>query len=260
MIKPARKFLLVLCAVALALPVMGATERAETLRAINWVENPTNHTRRGARGELGPYQFMPQTWRLHTRTPFHQAVVREHADAIAVKHYEWIKDRLREAGIDPNPYNIALAWNCGLGAVKSGRIPAMSYSYAERVQNLVEQQRARRQAALGAATNELATRTALPSATTPQADATQQAQPEPMFAFDISAKAAPRFIVATTEPLFEPALPTVVTEKANTVTVVAAASTPPAPTTPNSAPKITVEDAPMFTFSSVAPPRFALIR
>lgn len=236
---------------ALALPVWGASERFETLRAINWVENPTNHTRRGSRGELGPYQFMPQTWRLHTRAPFSQAVVREQADAIAVKHYEWLSDGLRDAGIDPNPYNIALAWNCGLGAVKSGRVPAVSYGYAERVQNLVEQQRARRQAALAAATGENATQPALPDA-----GRTEPSQPRPMFAFDLSASAAPRFVVAMEEPLYAPAIPTVVTEKTVPVVSVASAS----PEQPAAVAKITVEDAPMFTVSSVAQPRFALIR
>ncbi len=255
MIKPTHKFLLVLCAAALALPAMGASERAETLRAINWVENPTNHTRPGSRGELGPYQFMPQTWRLHTRTPFSRAVLREQADAVAVRHYEWIKDGLRDVGIDPNPYNIALAWNCGLGAVKSGRIPAVSYRYAERVQNLVEQQRARRQAALAATTTENQTQPALSA---PSADAVQATEPEPMFAFDTSVDTSPRFVVATTDPLYAPSIPTIVTEKTNATRVATVVPTLPAELGPGA--KLTIEDAPMFTISSVAQPRFALIR
>lgn len=124
-----------------------ASERWETLRAINWVENPTNHTRPGAFGELGPYQFRPQTWRMHTRKPFSWAVERAHADEIAVKHYEWLRRELREAGIDPSPYNIALAWNSGIGAVTSGRVPRISYDYANRVANLVAAQKARLSAA-----------------------------------------------------------------------------------------------------------------
>lgn len=239
-----RKILLTLCALALALPFAGASERAETLRAINWVENPTNHTRRGSRGELGPYQFMPQTWRLHTRTPFSQAIVRAQADAVAVKHYEWIKDGLAEAGIDPVPYNIALAWNCGLGAVKSGRVPAVSYSYAERVQNLVEQQRAHARVAqakakaegLAKPTGEVATTLALP------------AVPEPMFAFNPASSAAPRFVLHVDEPLYEPI---VRTDK----TVAVASVDVAIPTV-----KVAGAEKPMFTIGSVATPRFALIR
>ncbi len=115
-----------------------ASDRWETLRAINWVENPTNSTQVGRFGELGPYQFRPATWRMHTQKPFRQAIEREVADEVAVKHYEWIKKTFEQAGIDPNVYNIAMAWNCGADAVIAGRVPLVSYRYAERVANLVE--------------------------------------------------------------------------------------------------------------------------
>jgi len=245
-INTARNFLLTLCAVALALPFAGASERAETLRAINWVENPTNHTRPGSRGELGPYQFMRHTWRLHTRTPFSQAVVREQADAVAVRHYEWIVDGLREVGIDPNPFNIALAWNCGLGAVKSGRIPAMSYAYAERVQNLVEQQRANRQAALADSPAQIAAKPETPSAAE---------EPAGLFVFDPSRNAVPKFVVSTGEPLYEQPMPVVFTEKTERAPVVTAVLN-----SESSAPAVSGKPKSMFTLSSVAAPRFALIR
>lgn len=115
----------------------GADDRWETLRAINWVENPTNHTRAGRFGELGPYQFRPTTWRMHTRRPFIQATQREAADEVAVKHYEWIKQALENAGIDASPFNIAMAWNSGVNNVLKGRVPSVAYNYAERVTNLV---------------------------------------------------------------------------------------------------------------------------
>jgi hypothetical protein len=115
-----------------------ASDRWETLRAINWVENPTNNTQVGRYGELGPYQFRPATWRMHTQKPFRQAIQREVADEVAVKHYEWIKKTFEQAGIDPSVFNIAMAWNCGAEAVISGRAPVVSYRYAERVANLVE--------------------------------------------------------------------------------------------------------------------------
>ena len=114
------------------------SDRWETLRAINMVENPTNQTGYGSKGELGPYQFRSSTWRMHTNKPFRMANNREMADQVAVKHYEWIKTRLDAAGIDANGYNIALAWNCGLSAVINGRIPMQTYHYAERVSNLTD--------------------------------------------------------------------------------------------------------------------------
>jgi hypothetical protein len=108
------------------------------LRAINWVENPTNQTQVGRFGELGPYQFRPATWRMHTDKPFSMAVQRATADEVAVKHYEWLKSMLEKAGVEPSAFNIAMAWNCGLDAVLNGHIPGASYDYAQRVTNLVQ--------------------------------------------------------------------------------------------------------------------------
>lgn len=113
-------------------------DRWETLRAINWVENPHNHHRQGRHGELGPYQFRPATWSMHTARPFSQAVNRGAADEVAVKHYEWIKHSLERGKVEPTPFNIAMAWNCGVTAVVSGRAPQASYRYAVRVTNLVD--------------------------------------------------------------------------------------------------------------------------
>jgi hypothetical protein len=127
----------------LACASAGASERWETLQAINWVENPRNSTRVGPRGELGPYQFRLSTWRMHTRQPFALAVQREAADAVAVKHYEWLKRGLESSGIQATPYNIALAWNAGLDQVVSGHVPAAAYGYAEQVNNLVAKLRTR---------------------------------------------------------------------------------------------------------------------
>lgn len=172
-------------------PPMAGAERAEILQAINWVENPTNHSRQGSKGELGPYQFRVQTWRMHTRKPFQLAVIREHADEVAIKHFEWLKKGLVLAGIDPSPFNIAMAWNCGLTAVTSGRVPVVTYHYAERVHNLVEVQ-ANQRTAMVAAVQDPAFGVV--------------AKPAVRFSLDVP---APLFIVAT-ESLYEP---TVVTDK-----------------------------------------------
>ncbi len=130
--------------------VAKASDRWETLRAINWVENPTNQTHVGRFGELGPYQFRPATWRMHTDKPFRQAIDHAVADEVAVKHYEWIKRTFEQAGVAPSVFNIAMAWNCGVDAVLSGRAPSVSYNYAERVSNLVETLKGRTQPAIAA--------------------------------------------------------------------------------------------------------------
>ena len=120
------------------LPGVVASERWETLRAINLVENPTNQTRPGRMGELGPYQFRRDTWRQYTHQPFSLAIDRTLADEVAVRHYEHIRRDLNAAGIAPSVFNIALAWNCGINAVLAGRIPPVTYDYAQRVGNLVD--------------------------------------------------------------------------------------------------------------------------
>ena len=112
------------------------SSRSATLEAIHKLENPLDLSRPGSRGELGPYQFRASTWRMHTSAPFEQAVERSVSDAVAVKHYEWLKRGLEAAHMPATAYNIALAWNSGLSATVSGRSPGVSHNYAERVSNL----------------------------------------------------------------------------------------------------------------------------
>lgn len=208
MTKKLTYFLLLMIAAGGIPSLAVASDRWETLRAINWVENPTNHTRYGSKGELGPYQFRSQTWRLHTSRPFSQAVQREAADEVAVKHYEWIRRGLVEAGIDPNPYNIALAWNSGLGAVTSGRVPSSTYRYADQVRNLVEKQKqtTRRNVAIPARITETAPPPAVPAV------AFSLAHAVPPVRFGEPGADEPRFVFAETEEL---PIPVVVTDKSS---------------------------------------------
>lgn len=126
---------------------LGATERWETLEAIHWVENPRNTSRPGPHGELGAYQFREKTWRTYTSVPFAAANNRAESDAVAIRHYEWLKERLTRGGFEPTPYNIALAWNGGVAATIRGSVPAITHDYASRVQNIADQLKARAAAA-----------------------------------------------------------------------------------------------------------------
>lgn len=131
-----------LLGVALLIAASGelfGSDRWETLQAINWVENPRNSSKPGRNGELGPYQFQERTWHMHTKKPFSLATQREHAEEIAVKHYEWLREGLVRNGIAATPYNIAQAWNAGLSAVINDRIGPRTRSYARQVVNLVEE-------------------------------------------------------------------------------------------------------------------------
>jgi hypothetical protein len=203
------RFLTTLVVVALLsiLPRSVASDRWETLKAINLVENPTNQTRMGSRGELGPYQFRSSTWRMHTQKPFNMAIDRATADEVAISHYEWIKRGLDNAGVDPNTHNIAMAWNCGLSAVIAGHVPAESYRYAEQVSNLVEsfEQRAQAQAQAKAAEAQVVVvSTHDPAPSQAQSEFQVQFAPEtiePHFVLLTDAD-APRLIVAGQRPRY----------------------------------------------------------
>jgi len=110
--------------------------RWATLEAIHKLENPRNLPRPGRHGELGAYQFLPATWRMHTQVPFSRAIDRGVSDIVAVKHYEWLKRNLEASGVQATSYNIALAWNSGINAVIRGRSPQVSHDYAQRAVNL----------------------------------------------------------------------------------------------------------------------------
>lgn len=115
-----------------------ASDRWEVLQAIHWVENPDNNPAPGPYGELGAYQFRRSTWRDYTTLPFEYARERVHSDAVAIKHYEWLKRGFERAGMTATPYRIALAWNAGLTATLKGRVPTATHQYARRVTNIVE--------------------------------------------------------------------------------------------------------------------------
>ena len=113
-----------------------ASSRWATLEAIHGLENPRDLTRPGPCGELGAYQFREQTWRMYTHVPFAHALDRRASDAVAVKHYDWIKRSLESAGVPATTYAIALAWNGGLDRAVRGTSSAATRDYAERVANL----------------------------------------------------------------------------------------------------------------------------
>lgn len=59
------------------------------------------------------------------------------SDAVAIKHYDWLKRGLEREGVPASAYNIALAWNGGLSAAVRGKAPRAAHYYAQRATNLV---------------------------------------------------------------------------------------------------------------------------
>jgi hypothetical protein len=113
-----------------------ASERWATLEAIHQLENPKNSPAPGSYGELGAYQFREQTWKMYTTAPFSRALDKRSSDAVAVKHYDWIKSELERRGIAATPYRIALAWNGGIKSVFLEHPPSGAVDYASRAANL----------------------------------------------------------------------------------------------------------------------------
>ncbi len=79
--------------------------------------------RRGAAGEIGPWQMLPATWAAYRGT------ARQRAETHLIK----LRRDLARLGVDPSPFNLALCWNAGLTATVTGRAPEKSYDYARRV-------------------------------------------------------------------------------------------------------------------------------
>lgn len=124
--------------ILVAVSAARASQQAATLEAIHQLENPRNLPRPGPFGELGAYQFRATTWRMHTTIPFERALDRGVSDAVAAKHYEYLKRGLERAGVPVTPYNIALAWNSGINNAVKGTAPRVAHNYAERAANLTE--------------------------------------------------------------------------------------------------------------------------
>lgn len=107
---------------------MTALALALFLHAISAVESGGNSRAIGAAGERGEYQMTP-------------AAVAEFGGcdtAAATRKVRAIEARLVAAKIEPTPFNCAMAWNGGTGAVIRGRIQPRVWAYAGRVGNLME--------------------------------------------------------------------------------------------------------------------------
>lgn len=95
------------------------------LKAISLVETGGDPRAVGRLGERGAFQMMPAVRALHGGV----------GQAEAARHLKWLHRQLEHNNVDPLPFNLALAWNAGAGAVLRGQAPMASYDYAQRVEN-----------------------------------------------------------------------------------------------------------------------------
>jgi len=120
---------------ALVLSVCAAVDMPRYLNATRLVEN--NHGLDGAHQERGAYGIRPATWRQHMGDlPFALARQERWGRECARRHVAWLQRELEAAGIDPNAFNVALAYNAGLQTVLESRAPERAYQHATRVRNL----------------------------------------------------------------------------------------------------------------------------
>jgi hypothetical protein len=143
-----------LSTVSLALLLTGAlavasppeeTSHARIAHSIAQKENWDGHSI-GAADERGRYQFKPSTWFQHSRHPLWwassslQKCIAEQ-DRVARCIIAEAEARLPEIGMTVSVYTIALAWNCGLGALGETprRIPDRAAQFARDVETIYDQ-------------------------------------------------------------------------------------------------------------------------
>lgn len=77
----------------------------------------------GAGGETGVTQMSPNTRAEHQSN---------------LDYLHWIRRELLKAGYPPTVYNLALAWNAGIGRIKAHHCQPRHWDFAQRVTNTYE--------------------------------------------------------------------------------------------------------------------------
>lgn len=105
-------------------------DESRLLEAIATVENSPTTT--GRKGERSPYQILPSTWRRFTSLSIRSATPEQQRNValVILRHF---KSQLLERGIEPNVFNLALAWN---GGPNARRYKYSTIDYATRVTNV----------------------------------------------------------------------------------------------------------------------------
>lgn len=107
---------------------MSSAQLAIFLQALVLVESGGNPRAVGAAGERGAYQL----------TPAVAMSAGGYSTRAAEREVRRIVVALEHMGVDPLPFNVYLAYNAGLGAVRRGQAPDVSYQRAQRLVQLME--------------------------------------------------------------------------------------------------------------------------
>ena len=115
---------------------------AALVLALAMVETPNGvPAQPGPYGETGRWQLRKSVRDDRAHDLRCRAIRNPTDEHIATEQVLWIKRNLLFLHIDPNDFNVALAWNAGLSRIALGRGPIPSYDFARRVVALAEQNR-----------------------------------------------------------------------------------------------------------------------
>lgn len=106
---------------------MSGAQLAVFLKALALVESGGNPRAVGSAGERGVFQVSPAV----------AAEVGGYGERAVRREIARIECALLHMGVDPQPFNVYLAYNAGLGAVQRGQVPVVTYRRATRLVNLM---------------------------------------------------------------------------------------------------------------------------
>jgi hypothetical protein len=124
---------------ALSASLYATPNRDRVLKAIVQVESRGDYSKFGAGGEAGIYQIAPKTWAQYSSQSIKVASTKAgqvESERVAKAHYDMIVVFFKKKNIEVNVYNIALAWNAGVGRVSRDDLASRHRSYAKRVNSL----------------------------------------------------------------------------------------------------------------------------
>lgn len=123
--------------IGIPLTKVGNTSASNIANAIKQVESNGNYNAKGASGESGAYQFMPETWINWSKKylGYIAPMTKENQDIVA-------KNRIQEwLDLGYNERDIALLWNSGkttpVKGINSKRVAYDSEAYAQKVLNAI---------------------------------------------------------------------------------------------------------------------------
>lgn len=119
-----------------------ALDSKRVAREIRLVENWDGKSV-GDSGEVGPWQFLPTTWKQFSDRPIWWAssfnlTCQAEQERVAIAEVEWIRARLPRLGLSESAWAIGLVHNAGYGRVRRRQSEPRHRAFADRVREIYE--------------------------------------------------------------------------------------------------------------------------